>query len=229
MSTIQLEKYESISYACFGTDVCLTIISLLQCFRVFKTKNRAFWFCLTALLFQICSTVITFIGGYWDVDNGAYYTTTDGCLYPMMVILTFFAYSERVITLEKLPHLNRFAKCIPIGIIILMIPDDASYILSAWQDDQLFIETMMIIDQVIYIICNIAMYSMLLSKMSRFLTVRKIKIISKVISVVLLLFTLDIILAVFSQINVDMYNAAYNLNFTIKMACVLHFYDGTFY
>ena len=235
MSTAVLDDYEAVAYIITGADLAITIVSLLQCFRVFPTNSKGLKYCLWAIIAQFCSTLVTFTGGYWATDSGAELTTLDGFLYPQMVLATFLAYSERVVTLDKNPHLNKYAKMIPAAIFVLLIPDVISYILGAWVDTitdeeraasiSAFSDAMLIIDQIVFIFCNFALYYMLLSKMSKFLTVRKIKILQKVIGVVTLLVTLDVLLAIFALVNLDMYNAGYNLNFSIKLACVLHFFD----
>eukprot|EP00834_Sanchytrium_tribonematis_P003982 NODE_175_length_14138_cov_1.015314.p8 type:complete len:215 gc:universal NODE_175_length_14138_cov_1.015314:5435-4791(-) len=202
---ILLEKYESVSYVCLGVNVALIAVSILQSFRVFrKEKTKGFLLILLSLLFQILSTIVTFTGGYWDVENGATYTSVDACLYPFMVIFTYCAYTYRIVTLEKLPVLNKYAKAIPVAIVLLLIPDDISYVLSAWITDNESVNTFsfvtIIIDQIVFVICSFAIYYMLLAKMSRYLTVKKARILAKVIAIVCLLISLDVFLAVLSQL-----------------------------
>ena len=209
MSTVRVDQYEAIAYVCTGADIALTMISLFHCYRVFKVKSKALLFCLWGITAQLCSTIVTFTGGYFVPELGAELTTLDGCLYVQMVVATFFAYKERVVTLQKQPHLDKYARYIPYGIIVLMIPDVIGYILSAWEDklsedmvkvSQDFSNVMFYIVQTVYLLANFALYYMLLNKMSKFLTVRKAKILMKVVMILVLLASLDICIAVFSQI-----------------------------
>ena len=234
MSSVVLGDWEAVAYIITGVDVAITITSLLQVSRIFTKPTRAMKFCVWAIISQILSTVVTFFGGYLIPDAGSVLTTVDGFLYPQMVLATFFAYAERVVTLEKLPHLNKYAMMLPFAIMIELIPDDISYIIQAWEDNMseeqqsiisVYSNTMLYIDQIIYVCFNFTLYYMILLKCSKYLTVRKIRILAKIIAVVFLLVTIDIVLAVCSQLSLDAYNCGFNLSFAIKMAFILHFYD----
>ena len=146
-----------------------------------------------------------------------------------MFLATFLAYYLRLTSLSTYPQADKYLKAIPIIAILQVTCDDILYIYSAWAPEDLNGASALQIDAAfsgcVVLFTFLTYYLVLLKKMFGFLTVSKKSLLIKVTAIVTVLFAIDIMLIVSNFADVGMYNAIYGLSFTIKLVCVIEFFD----